>query len=94
MKVPTVTHFLDAEEEELYNLIESGDYKPVSIMTPELKAYYEKAAARTFEQREKISLRLRMGDLLRLKARARREGVPYQTLINSILHQAVADEKL
>lgn len=94
MKTPTIGKFLDAEEEELITQIERDADKFISIMTPEMKAYYEKAAARTFEQREKISLRLRMGDLLRLKARARREGVPYQTLINSILHQAVADEKL
>lgn len=93
MKVPTVTHFLDAEEEELYNAIENGDYKPVSILTPELAEFYRKSAEYTLSQpRVKISLRVKEIDLKRLKERAAREGIPYQTLINSILHQAVANE--
>ena len=41
------------------------------------------------EERVKISLRLQKSDLERLKAKALREGMPYQTLINSILHKAV-----
>jgi predicted DNA binding CopG/RHH family protein len=93
MKAPTVRHFLDAEEEELYNLTERDDYTPVSLLTPELAEFYRKAAEYTLNQpRVKISLRVKQADLLRLKARAAREGIPYQTLINSILHQAVAGE--
>jgi predicted DNA binding CopG/RHH family protein len=39
--------------------------------------------------RVKISLRIAESDLLRLKAKAMREGMPYETLIGSILHKAV-----
>ena len=42
------------------------------------------------EGRVKISLRLPESDLERLKAKALREGMPYQTLIGSILHKAVS----
>jgi predicted DNA binding CopG/RHH family protein len=46
-------------------------------------------SARTMDgPRVKISLRVPQTDLVRLKARAMREGIPYQTLIKSILHQA------
>jgi predicted DNA binding CopG/RHH family protein len=38
----------------------------------------------------KISLRLPESDLERLKAKALREGLPYQSLIGSILHKAVS----
>lgn len=94
MKIPTIGHFLDAEEEELYNLTERDDYTPVSILTPELAKFYQQSAAHTLNQsRVKISLRVKAADLLALKARAAREGIPYQTLINSILHQAVGREK-
>jgi predicted DNA binding CopG/RHH family protein len=41
-------------------------------------------------QRTKISLRVNNSDLAKLKARAAQEGMPYQTLINSILHKAVS----
>ena len=37
----------------------------------------------------KVSIRLARTDLARIKARALWEGIPYQTLIKSILHQAV-----
>jgi predicted DNA binding CopG/RHH family protein len=40
--------------------------------------------------REKITLRISRQDLTRLKAKAMREGMPYQTLIGSILHKAVS----
>ncbi len=42
------------------------------------------------KERTKISLRLRNTDLRLLKERAMREGMPYQTLIGSILHKAVS----
>lgn len=93
MKIPTIGHFLDAEEEELYNLTERDDYRPVSILTPELAKIYQQSAHYTLHQpRIKISLRVKEGDLNALKERAAREGIPYQTLINSILHQAVTRE--
>ena len=47
-------------------------------------------------QREKtklVSIRVREHDLARLRARAEREGLPYQTLINSLIHK-YAEEKL
>ena len=54
-------------------------------------ANYRKIAKATMnEARVKILLRLTESDLLRLKAKALREGLPYQTLIGSILHKAVS----
>jgi hypothetical protein len=47
---PVITHFLDAEEEELYNAIEYGDDKHwKSILTPEWKAELQLAARNTLE---------------------------------------------
>jgi predicted DNA binding CopG/RHH family protein len=77
------------EDDDLMALVESKTFVPVSLMTPERAAMYREAARRTMnEPRVKISLRVPETDLLRLKARAMREGIPYQTLINAILHQA------
>lgn len=95
MKTPTIGQFLDDEEEELIKQIEKDADKFVSILTPELAKFYQQSAAYTLNQpRVKISLRVKEGDLKALKERAAREGIPYQTLINSILHQAVGQEKL
>jgi predicted DNA binding CopG/RHH family protein len=91
-KEPTIGKFLDAEEEEFYRAIESDDYEfGKSILTPEWKAELQQAARNTLnDERVPISLRISKYNLSKLKARALREGMPYQTLINSILHKAVS----
>jgi len=38
-----------------------------------------------------INIRITEGDLARLKKRAEEEGVPYQTLVSSVLHRYVSD---
>jgi predicted DNA binding CopG/RHH family protein len=87
---PVITKFFDEEERELYEAIESGDNDFVSILTPERKAELMQAAHNTLnDERVPISLRISKRNLSKLKARALREGMPYQTLINSILHKAV-----
>ncbi len=87
---PKVKQFLDNEEKELIKAIESDDYKPGDSHLTEKRAQELSNIARATinEERTRISLRVPKSDLARLKARALREGIPYQTLINSILHQA------
>ncbi len=89
---PIVTEFYDDEEKELYHTIEAGEF--VSIpggLTPEHKAELQQAARNTLNGGERVQITLRVSkyNLTKLKARAFREGMPYQTLINSILHKAV-----
>lgn len=90
-KEPHVTTFVDREEEELYRAIEADDYVPgESQLTPERRAELMAAARNTLnDERTKITIRVSKYNLAKLKARALREGIPYQTLINSILHKAV-----
>lgn len=91
-KEPTIGAFLDAEEEELFNAIESDDYDMFkSVLTPERRAELQQAARNTLNGSERVQVTLRISkyNLSKLKARALREGMPYQTLINSILHKAV-----
>ena len=88
---PKIGAFIDAEEKAIYEAIERDDYVPVSVLSPEKRAEYKAIARATMnEGRVKISLRLPESDLERLKAKAMREGMPYQTLIGSILHKAVS----
>jgi len=91
-KEPTIGEFIDDEERELYEAIESDDYQPgENYLTPELKSELQEIARNTIsDDRTKITLRVSNTDLSRLKAQAMREGMPYQTLINSILHKAVS----
>ena len=94
-KIPTIGAYLDDEEKELIEAIESSERVPdQSFLTPERLKELQAAARATLQdlekEREKISIRLSKSDLARIKARALREGMPYQTLIGSILHKAVS----
>jgi predicted DNA binding CopG/RHH family protein len=89
MSQKTKIKFHDDEEKALYEAIENEDYVPgKSALTPERKAELQTIAQNTInEKRTKISLRVPNSDLSKIKARAIREGIPYQSLINSILHK-------
>ena len=93
-KTPEIGKFLDEDEMALYQSIESPNFEPVSQLTAERRAALQKIAKATInEERVKISLRLPKTDLERLKTQALRDGMPYQTLINSILHKAVTRQE-
>ena len=82
----------DDEERELIESYESHEGPFESLLTPESKRELEEAARATLEaRRSKISLRVRMDHLEKLKARAKLEGLPYQTLINSLIHKYVSE---
>jgi hypothetical protein len=50
-----------------------------------------RAAARaTFTKNRRVNIRLSTADLMDIQARAHEEGVPYQTLIASVLHKYVS----
>ena len=91
-KEPTVGKYIDDEERELIEAIEAGEYdQGESLLTPELLAEMQETARNTLNKSsEKISLRIPRTDLARVKAKAFRDGIPYQTLIKSIIHQAVS----
>jgi predicted DNA binding CopG/RHH family protein len=89
-KEPTIGKFLDEEERALYEAIEADDSAFKSVLTPAERDRHQSIAKATMDdERIQISLRVSKYNLSKLKARALREGMPYQTLINSILHKAV-----
>ena len=90
-KQPKIGRFIDEEEREMFEALEAENTVFVIHLTPQRKLEIEQAARAAMNPtREKITLRIARNDLVRLKSRALREGMPYQTLINSILHKAVS----
>lgn len=87
-KEPTIGAYIDDEERELVESLENED-DWVSIKTPELVRRYQEAARATLDESTSITIDIRLGDLVALRSRARREGVSEQDLINAILHKAV-----
>lgn len=79
---------LDAEERDLLEAFESGTLKRVTNAKAELKKHQTYAAA-TFQKDSRINIRISSKDLRLLQKRALSEGLPYQTLISSLLHKYV-----
>lgn len=80
---------LDKEEQELVDSFERGEWHSVPNFEEEKKRYQEIAAA-TFKKDRRVNIRISTKDLHGLQVRALEEGIPYQTLISSILHKYLA----
>ena len=79
---------LDAEERDLLESYERGEWVPVPDMEARIAEYQE--AARTFLRKDRrVNIRLATNDLAALQSIALEEGIPYQTLMSSILHKYV-----
>lgn len=79
---------LDQEEREVLEAFESGELKPVADKESKLQKHREYAAS-TFKKDQRITIRISSRDLNALRKRALIEGIPYQTLIVSVLHKYV-----
>lgn len=77
---------LDATEEKILQDFESGKMKPVKNMGKAKKLYQDSARA-MLQKAKNINIRLSEYDLLKLKARALEEGLPYQTYLASLVHK-------
>ena len=77
---------LDKEEKELLKSIESGKWSSVKNIET-YKKHLQDVARRTMLKDKRMNIRISSRDLNRLKVRALEEGIPYQTLVSSILHK-------
>ena len=80
---------LEKEEKELLRTFEDGEWKSVSEMNREVARLQDYATA-TFKKDRRINIRISSKDLNSLQKRALEEGIPYQTLVSSILHKYVS----
>jgi predicted DNA binding CopG/RHH family protein len=78
---------LDPDEAEVLAAYESGKLTPVASKSEIAKL---RAAARsTSIKNKRVNIRLSAGDLQDIQVKALEEGMPYQTLIASVLHKYV-----
>ena len=78
---------LSNEERQILEDFEAGEFK--SILTPRRKKMLQDAAEKTFKKDKRINIRISSRDLESLQRRALEEGIPYQTLVSSVLHKYV-----
>lgn len=78
---------VDDEELQILSAFEQGRLK--SVATKAEIARLKAAARATGLKDKRVNIRLSSGDLGDIQARALEEGIPYQTLIASVLHKYV-----
>jgi predicted DNA binding CopG/RHH family protein len=76
----------DKEEQEILNSFERGEWESTNPTTAELNKF-QKIARASLAKDKRINIRLPARVLEGLQLRAAQEGMPYQTLISSILYK-------
>jgi len=79
---------LDKYEKKLLNSFEKNEWKSVPDLSKR-KAELKEYARETVRKNKRVNIRISERDLNELQRIAIREGLPYQTLISSILHKYV-----
>ena len=86
--MPEKTILLSDEEMDILKTYENGDWGSVEEIEAEKQRYAEYARA-TFRKDKRVNIRISSKNLEALQNKALEEGIPYQTLISSILHKYV-----
>ncbi|HET9098682.1 MAG TPA: hypothetical protein VFN51_03640 [Candidatus Saccharimonadales bacterium] len=90
---PNANLVLDDEEQAIEDAIERGEYEELPNLE-NTKKMLKEAADRYLElnKTKPITLRVKQIDLIKVKAKAERNNIPYQTLLSALIHD-FADEK-
>jgi predicted DNA binding CopG/RHH family protein/uncharacterized DUF497 family protein len=87
MRSPTMK--IDADEMDLLESVKRGEWKSAGGGKRE-RTRYARYAKATFRKDRRLNIRLSRKDLEAIQKRALAEGLPYQTLIASLLHKYAA----
>ena len=79
---------LDKEEKSILDSFEKGEWHRVKNLKKEIEKHQQYARA-TLTKDKRINIRISSKDLEEIQALAIEYGIPYQTLISSILHRFV-----
>ena len=77
---------MDSEEREILASYERDEWRPVKTGRSEI-AKLQQYARNTLQKNKRINIRLAEQDLVGIQTKAIEEGLPYQTLISSVLHK-------
>jgi predicted DNA binding CopG/RHH family protein len=76
------------EDTDLLKSIENDEWVSVKNKTSMIKEFKE-TASNTLKKDQRMNIRIGKRDLDGLKIRAMEEGIPYQTLVSSIIHKYI-----
>ena len=77
---------LEADEKEILDSVDRGGWR--SVRAPKrVLSRYSRSAKATLKKDRRLNIRISTKDLEAIQKRALEEGLPYQTLIASLLHK-------
>jgi len=79
---------LNENESELLDSLELEEWSSVDNLEEEISSH-QKIANNTLKKDKRVNLRMTSKDLEAIKTYAVEEGLPYQTLMSSILHKFI-----
>jgi len=77
--------YLDTDEKKLAQSLEQEEW--ISDLTQKDKATYKEYARYSLNKQKRINIRMSERDLVKIRAKAIEEGVPYQSLISMLIHK-------
>jgi len=89
MKREQILQELEAEQAAY----EAVDYVAIGNQESE-KAMFKANVVANVKQKKAINIRALEADIIKIKSKALSKGIPYQTLINSVIHQFANDKLL
>jgi len=79
---------LSKEEKVLLKAVEAGEFE--SVLTEKRRVELVIAAKNTVRKDKRINIRISNRDLKAVQLKAFKEGIPYQTLVSSIIHKYIS----
>ena len=79
---------LTKEEKDILQSVERGAWRSVRGVKDQIQQYQGYARA-TVRKDKRVNIRISEKDLVRFQKKAMQEGLPYQTLISSVLHKYI-----
>ena len=79
---------LDKQEQRIENVLKKGEFVSAAGLK-EIKKLFKEAVKnhQELQKSKRITIRVNQEDLLKVRARAKRNKIPYQTLLNALIHQ-------
>lgn len=77
---------LSKEEKKLEESLENEEWQSVPNLKKEIREA-QKIAVNTIRKDERMNIRMTKRDMNAIKVKAMEEGLPYQTLVSSIIHK-------
>ena len=76
------------EEKKILESVEKGQWRSVHGVKKEIRRYHDYARA-TVRKDKRVNIRMSEKDLVRFQKEAIEQGLPYQTLVSSVLHRYI-----